>query len=81
MELYCNKMMGQGSYDTAGGTVFFSFAGQRPYQRGKPTMCGIDGTCWKAVYATNTVIRRPYIVAPENTYSNASAYLVQPVRE
>ena len=53
-ELYCNKMTGEGSYDTAGGTVFFPASGYRSTSSGTVSSVGSIGYYWSAVpYSTS----------------------------
>ena len=47
-------MTGEGSYDTAGGTIFFPASGYRDYSTGTALGVGSFGYCWSAVpYSSN----------------------------
>lgn len=53
LEFYCNKMTGEGSYDTAGGTIFFPASGFRNYLTGTVAPVGNSSDFWSAVpYST-----------------------------
>lgn len=48
-EFYCNKMSGVGSYDTAGGVIFFPFSGNYNSILGIPHSGGTGGYYWTAI--------------------------------
>lgn len=53
-KFYCNKMTGEGSYDTAGGTIFFPASGYRYGSTGTARSVGSSGYYWSAVpYSAN----------------------------
>lgn len=45
---YCNKMDGAGSYDTAGGTIFYPASGYRIYSTGVVDYVGRGMVFWSA---------------------------------
>lgn len=86
-KFYCNKMTGEGSYDTAGGTIFFPASGSRNYSTGTAINVGGYGYCWSAVPNSTDGGRSLYFSSSGvyplySTYrSRTLGYAVRPVQE
>ncbi|WP_162272058.1 hypothetical protein [Alistipes provencensis] len=83
-EFYCNKMVGEGSYDIAGGTILYPLTGSRN-QTGTGWYAGERSFCWTALpasadYGRNATFQPLYIGTTNSSYK-ACAYSVRPVRE
>ena len=84
-EFYCNKMPSEGSYDTAGGTIFFPASGYRNYSTGLAYDVGVNGSFWTAVPLSTSLGR--YLgfsssqLTPLNTERRSIGFAVRPVRE
>lgn len=84
-EFYCNKMTGEGSYDTAGGTIFFPASGYRSYSAGTVNNVGSLGYFWSAVpystsYGRSLSFRSSYIYPLSINY-RSDGFVVRPVQE
>lgn len=84
-EFYCNKMTGEGSYDTAGGTIFFPASGYRSYSAGAVNGVGSLGYFWSAVpystsYGRSLSFRLSYIYPLSINY-RSDGFAVRPVQE
>ena len=84
-EFYCNKMTGEGSYDTAGGTIFFPASGYRNLSTGTANSVGSYGYFWSAVpYSAsngrNLSFNSSYI-NPLGSNSRSLGFAVRPVQE
>ena len=84
-EFYCNKMTGEGSYDTAGGTIFFPALGYRSYSAGTVNNVGSLGYFWSAVpystsYGRSLSFRSSYIYPLSINY-RSDGFAVRPVQE
>lgn len=84
-EFYCNKMMGEGSYDIAGGTVFLPGSGMRSNTTGAAKLVGSNGVYWTAgphpLNGGYSLFFYSASVYPVNSYSRACGFTVRPVRE
>lgn len=84
-EFYCNKMNGEGNYDTAGGTIFFPASGYRNYSSGTVYLVGYSGYYWSAVPYSTYNGRYLYFyssyVSPLNNYNRTSGFAVRPLQE
>lgn len=84
-EFYCNKMTGEGSYDTAGGTIFFPASGFRNSSSGTVYNVGGSGCFWSAV--PNSANFGRYLnfsssyVSPLNSNGRSYGFAVRPVQE
>lgn len=84
-EFYCNKMTGEGSYDTAGGTIFFPASGYRYYSTGAMHSVGSYGYFWSAV--PNSTYNGRYLyfssssINPLNYSLRSYGFAVRPVQE
>lgn len=84
-EFYCNKMTGEGSYDTAGGTIFFPASGFRNSSSGTVYNVGGSGYFWSAV--PNSANFGRYLnfsssyVSPLNSNGRSYGFAVRPVQE
>lgn len=84
-EFYCNKMTGEGSYDTAGGTIFFPASGYRYYSTGAVHSVGSYGYFWSAV--PNSTYNGRYLyfssssINPLNYNLRSYGFAVRPVQE
>ena len=84
-EFYCNKMTGEGSYDTAGGTIFFPASGYRNYSTGAMHSVGSYGYFWSAV--PNSTYNGRYLyfssssINPLNYNLRSYGFAVRPVQE
>ena len=84
-KFYCNKMTGEGSYDTAGGTIFFPASGCRGDSTGTASIVGSDGYYWSAVPDSTDFGR--YLsfyssgVDPLGDYYRSFGFAVRPVQE
>lgn len=85
-ELYCNKMTGEGSYDTAGGTVFVPASGSRDSSTGTVSSVGSIGFYWSAgPYLTSSggfgLLFSLSSIYPLDAGSRSYGLPVRPVRE
>ena len=84
-KFYCNKMTGEGSYDTAGGTIFFPASGYRSYSTGTAYGVGSYGYYWSAVpYSAGngrSLHFRSSHVSPLGNDDRANGFAVRPVQE
>lgn len=84
-EFYCNKMTGEGSYDTAGGTIFFPASGYRYASTGTVYYVGSYGYFWSAVpYSTDYGRRLSFSssnIYPLSSYNRSYGFAVRPVQE
>jgi hypothetical protein len=84
-ELYCNKMTGEGSYDTAGGTIFFPASGYRNLSPGVLLNVGSYGYFWSAVPYSTNYGRYLYFyssnIDPLHNDGRSRGFPVRPVRE
>lgn len=84
-EFYCNKMSGEGSYDTTGGTVFYPALGHRNVASGKLVYVGNNGYYWSAVPSSTDNGR--YLnflsasVSPVTGFYRSSCLSVRPVQD
>ena len=82
---YCDKMLGESSYDTMGGVIFFPISGHIDYLTGEPKYVGLRG--WSIAATGNlktpyTMYMHPiYIAVPHDNYMNNDGYPARPVRE
>ena len=84
-QFYCNKMMGEGRYDTAGGDFFIAFSGYRWGQQSQVLNLGTAIYMWmwnpssatygRDLYCTSSLVGPNYVVA------RANGFAVRPVRE
>ena len=83
-EFYCNKMTGEGSYDTAGGTIFFPALCYRHRENGSVNLLGDTGYYWAASPFSNdegySLFFTGTSIWPVNN-ARASGFAVRPVRE
>ena len=84
-EFYCNKMTGEGSYDTAGGTIFFPASGYRGYSTGTVLYVGSLGYFWSAVPSSASNGRGLSFLSssiyPLYNYNRSLGIAVRPVQE
>ena len=84
-EFYCNKMTGEGSYDTAGGTIFFPASGYRSFLPGTTDFVGLNGYYWSAVPYSGGASRSLYFfalyVGPLYDNNRTYCFAVRPVQE
>lgn len=84
-EFYCNKMNGEGNYDTVGGTIFFPASGCRLSSAGTASNVGSYGYCWSAVpnstYNGRSLDFNSSSVYPLNNYNRSDGFAVRPVQE
>ena len=84
-EFYCNKMTGEGSYDTAGGTIFFPASGYRNLSPGVLLNVGSYGYFWSAVPYSTNYGRYLYFyssnIDPLHNDGRSRGFPVRPVRE
>ena len=84
-EFYCNKMTGEGSYDTAGGTIFFPASGLRVRSSGTVSGIGVYGCYWQADPYLEINGRHMYFffeyVSPSYPINRPNGFSVRPVRE
>lgn len=84
-EFYCNKMTGEGSYDTAGGTIFLPASGYRSYLPGTTDFVGLNGYYWSAVPYSGSSSRSLYFfalyVGPLYDNHRTYGFAVRPVQE
>ena len=84
-KFYCNKMTGEGSYDTAGGTIFFPASGYRSGSTGTASNVGSYGCYWSAVPHSTHYGRGLYFyssgVYPLYSNSRSLGFAVRPVQE
>lgn len=84
-QFYCNKMMGEGRYDTAGGDFFIAFSGYRWGPQSQVLNLGTAIYMWmwnpssatygRDLYCTSSLVGPNYVVA------RANGFAVRPVRE
>lgn len=83
-EFYCNKMTGEGSYDTAGGTIFFPALCYRHRENGSVNLLGDTGYYWAASPFSNdegySLFFTGTSIWPVNN-GRTSGFAVRPVRE
>lgn len=83
-EFYCNKMTGEGSYDTAGGTIFFPALCYRHRENGSVNLLGDTGYYWAASPFSNdegySLFFTKTSIWPTNN-GRTSGFAVRPVRE
>lgn len=83
-EFYCNKMTGEGSYDTAGGTIFFPALCYRHRENGSVNLLGDTGYYWAASPFSNdegySLFFTGTLIWPVNN-GRTSGFAVRPVRE
>lgn len=83
-EFYCNKMTGEGSYDTAGGTIFFPALCYRHRENGSVNLLGDTGYYWAASPFSNdegySLFFTGTSIWPTNN-GRTSGFAVRPVRE
>ena len=85
MFTFCNKMTGEGSYDTAGGTIFFPASGYRNTSSGAVNYVGGGGYFWSAVPISTSSGR--YLdfsssnIDPLSSGSRSYGFAVRPVQE
>lgn len=83
-EFYCNKMTGEGSYDTAGGTIFFPALCYRHRENGSVNLLGDTGYYWAASPFSNdegySLFFTETSIWPVNN-GRTSGFAVRPVRE
>ena len=83
-EFYCNKMTGEGSYDTAGGTIFFPALCYRHRENGSVNLLGDTGYYWAASLFSNdegySLFFTGTSIWPVNN-GRTSGFAVRPVRE
>lgn len=83
-EFYCNKMTGEGSYDTAGGTIFFPALCYRHRENGSVNLLGDTGYYWAASPFSNdegySLFFTGTSIWPVNN-GRANGFAVRPVRE
>lgn len=83
-EFYCNKMTGEGSYDTAGGTIFFPALCYRHRENGSVNLLGDTGYYWAASPFSNDESYSLFFTGtsiwPVNN-GRTSGFAVRPVRE
>ena len=83
-EFYCNKMTGEGSYDTAGGTIFFPALCYRHRENGSVNLLGDTGYYWAASPFSNdegySLFFTGTSICPVNN-GRTSGFAVRPVRE
>lgn len=83
-EFYCNKMTGEGSYDTAGGTIFFPALCYRHRENGSVNLLGDTGYYWAASPFSNdegySLFFTGTSIWPANN-GRTSGFAVRPVRE
>ncbi|WP_419507446.1 fimbrillin family protein [Alistipes communis] len=83
---YCNKMNGEGSYDTAGGTIFFPASGYRQSSSDE-LLDVVGGGYYSSALPEEVVSNIRYLcfisiaVAPLGSYFRASGFVVRPVQE
>ena len=84
-KFYCNKMTGEGSYDTAGGTIFFPASGSRNYSAGTAINVGSFGYCWSAVPGSTdsgrSLLFSSSNVRPLDSSRRSYGFSVRPVQE
>ena len=84
-EFYCNKMTGEGSYDTAGGTIFFPASGYRSSPSGALSSVGSYGYYWSAVPSSTYYGRHLHFystyVSPLSNANRSLGFAVRPVQE
>lgn len=83
-EFYCNKMTGEGSYDTAGGTIFFPALCYRHRENGSVNLLGDTGYYWAASPFSNdegySLFFTGTSIWPVNN-GRTNGFAVRPVRE
>ena len=83
-EFYCNKMYGESSYDTTGGTVFFPIAGYRSSSTGVAYFVDTYSHYWSTTSTRDYgryLLLAPWWVAPWGQEERSYAHTVRPVRE
>ena len=84
-KFYCTQMTGEGSYDTAGGTIFFPASGYRSYSTGTAGSVGSVGYYWSAVPGSTYGGRYLYFgsssVGPLGSSLRTYGFAVRPVQE
>lgn len=83
---YCNKMVGVGSYDTAGGTIFFPALGHRSPASGKILYHGNNGSYWAVTsnstdYAYGLYINSSNVYPLHDNLYRPYGFPVRPVQE
>ena len=78
-------MTGEGSYDTAGGTIFFPASGCRGSSTGTVYRVGSYGYFWSAVpYSTNSGRNLNFYssnISPRYNNYRSNGFAVRPVQE